>query len=482
MIEPSLAALQAHADSLLRAGDVTGAIAAHRALLVRAPDRADAWYNLAWLQRTDRKFDDALASYSAALAHGASGREAIHVNRAAILAEHFGRHEQAEAELRDALAADPAYVPAWLNLGLIGEDRGDRDLARCAYDEVARRDPPNGRAAAGLAGIDVVEGRAAQAIDRLRKVAAIPGMTQEDRAEIGFALGNALDATGDYVAAFAAYSRANQVAQSLLHPALRYDRRAQDALVDAIIRTFDGSLAKARPTEGTSPLFICGMFRSGSTLCERLLAAHSRVTAGGELEAVPALVARSLAPYPDSFAQADPDALRAAYSAEIDVLFPRADVLTDKRCDNVFHIGLIKSMFPDSRIVHTHRQALDNILSVYFLYFGDGAPYGFDLDDAVHYYKSYRRVLGHWRGLYGGDVVDFDYDQVVADPRSAMQAVLAGAGLGVEEAALSGQPKPGVVRTPSAWAVRRPVHAGSSSRWRNYSRHIPHVIEGLKDY
>ncbi len=35
-------------------------------------------------------------------------------------------------------------------------------------------------------------------------------------------------------------------------------------------------------------------------------------------------------------------------------------------------------MFPDARIVHTVRQPLDNILSVWFLYFDDHIRYGHD--------------------------------------------------------------------------------------------------------
>ncbi len=485
MDEPALSVLQARADALLRSGDVAAAIAAHKALLERAPERVDAWYNLGYLQRTAREFEGALASYAAALAHGAAGAEAIHVNRAVILAEHLDRPDDGEAELRRALAVDPSFLPAWLNLGLLAEDRGDADAARAAYAEVARLAPGNGRAAARLAALDVVQGDAAGAAGRLQKLLSTPGLPPSDAAEMGFALGNALDATGDYRLAFTAFVEANRIARSLVPPSQRYDHEAQDRLIDDLINAFPRNDRRAERAGGDPPIFICGMFRSGSTLCERLIARHSRVTAGGELETIPAMVAHQLQPYPASVAglpDAALDDLRADYMREARARFPHANVLTDKRCDNVLHIGLIKTLFPEAKIIHTRRHALDNILSVFFLYFDDSISYGFSLDDAVHYYRSYRRLMDHWRSLYGDNIIDFDYDAVVRDPEPAMRRLLEFCGLEPEPACLAGQAADGVVRTASAWQVRAPLNTRSSERWRNYAAHIPEIIAALDGY
>jgi hypothetical protein len=176
------------------------------------------------------------------------------------------------------------------------------------------------------------------------------------------------------------------------------------------------------------------------------------------------------------------DDLRGEGLREVRSRFPAADVLTDKLCVNVLHIGLIKTLFPESRIVHTHRNALDNILSVFFLYFDDSISYGFALDDAVHYYKSYRRLMAHWQSLYGDDILGFDYDAVVRDPEPSMRRLLDFCELATEPACLAGQAADGVIRTASAWQVRQPLNDRSSGRWRNYARHIPKLIAALDGY
>ena len=42
------------------------------------------------------------------------------------------------------------------------------------------------------------------------------------------------------------------------------------------------------------PIFVCGMFRSGSTLVEQILAGHRQVKAGGEIGFLPALARSSI--------------------------------------------------------------------------------------------------------------------------------------------------------------------------------------------
>ncbi len=483
--ELTLARLAARAAALMQRQQVDAALDAYRTLVERAPDMADAWYNLGYLLRQTRQFEAALESYEAALANRISAPEEVYVNRAVIMLEHLGRDADAEQELRRAIAAKPGFLPAWLNLGLVYEDRGDRVAARAAYNEAIAHDASSGRALARLSAIDVVEGDAAAAVQRLRAAMARPGLADEDAAETGFALGAALDALGDYDRAFHVIERANRIAGSLIPSSERYRADVQDRLVDDLIRAFPSSAGTQPAGPQTPVIFICGMFRSGSTLCERLLARHPRVTAGGELEAIPAMVARQLQPYPASAADLTISAkqeLREGYLQEVRRQFSQADRLTDKRCDNFLHIGLIKTLFPEAKIIHTRRHAIDNILSVFFLHFDEAISYGFSLDDAVHYYRSYRRLMDHWHALYGDDILDFDYDDVVHDPETQMRRLLAFCALDPDPTCLTGQPADGVVRTASAWQVRQPVHVRSSGRWRHYERHLAAAIAALRDY
>ncbi|HEU4704149.1 MAG TPA: tetratricopeptide repeat protein, partial [Sphingomicrobium sp.] len=302
------------ASALREAGRVGEAIAAYQRLLAVKPDLPGSWYNLGWLQKQARRFEDSLRSYGEALERGVRDPEEVHLNRAVILSDHLGRPEEALRELESALELNPAYVPALLNLGNLHEDRGDRQSAALAYRRALEADPGSALALARLAGVGDPGDRLVERVDK-----AIAGAASAaEQADLGFALGRLLDQAGDHDRAFAAYAEANRASAASHGPGFRgYDRRAHERFVDRLIANF-AEPAKPRPASaGEAPLFICGLFRSGSTLVEQILAGHSRVTAGGELDLVPALAAR-IRPYPDALASAGPadfERLRGEYLA-----------------------------------------------------------------------------------------------------------------------------------------------------------------------
>lgn len=154
-------------------------------------------------------------------------------------------------------------------------------------------------------------------------------------------------------------------------------------------------------------------------------------------------------------------------------------IVTDKRPDNFLHVGLIKAMFPEAKIVHTQRDPLDNLLSLHFLHLDPAMPYALDLEDAAHWHGEYRRLMAHWKALYSADIHDVDYDQLVRDPRPVIERLLEFLGLEWEDQCLAFHSGERVVKTASVWQVRQPLYTRSSGRWRNYERHLRPLIEAF---
>ena len=461
------------------AGRVDEAIIAYERLLKAKPDLAESWYNLGFLQRRARRFKDALESYRRALDLGIADPEEVHLNRAVIYSDHLFRPDEAARELEQALALNPHYVPALLNFGNLREDLGDRDAARDAYRRALKTAPGNHLALARLAALShatVLDDALATA---LTAALASPQLSAADQADLGFALGGLLNAAGRHDDAFAAVAKANAASRSSAGAAAHYDRAAHEQLIGRLIATFDAPVG-AQGTDG-EPLFICGMFRSGSTLVEQILARHSQVTPGGELVLVPSLAAQ-IRPYPEGIRAADAATIAAWRNAYFEGLPRRPDAshtVTDKRPDNFLHIGLIKTLFPAARIIHTSRDPLDNLLSLYFVHLDPRMAYALDLDDAAHWYVQYRRLMEHWRRLYPADIIDLDYDLLVREPRAVIEALTAACGLPWEEALLDFHRSTEPVKTASVWQVRQPIHTRSLGRWRDYARQLEGVRKQL---
>jgi tetratricopeptide (TPR) repeat protein len=489
-------ALQREGEALLRIGRREEALDRYRQAVAQDPGLADAWYNLGWLYKAAGRFEEALDAYAQALETGITGPEEVHLNRAVIHADHLRRDEDARQELERALEIAPDFAPALLNLGNLHEEMGERERAIECYQRILARRPGGARdrdlaheALARMAQLTPPADADDPLLERMRQAVLESAGSSDHRARANllFALGRALDRLGLHDQAFDAFSRANRHARRS-QPG--YDRTGMTQTVDALIQAFAGAAPAPEPASdaaGPEPLFVCGMYRSGSTLVEQVLGAHSRVVAGGELDLLPRMLAGPLAPFPESLAQADAGrlaSLAGEYRERLAALFPdarHAAYVTDKRPDNFLLVGLIKRLFPRARIVHTVRHPLDNGLSVFMQHIdGRVAAYANDLGDIGHYYGQYRRLMAHWKALYPDDILDFDYDAFVREPEPALTKLLQFLELEHESACLEFHRQRKTVKTASYWQVRRPLYGEASGRWRNYERHLGPLRAALR--
>jgi hypothetical protein len=196
------------------------------------------------------------------------------------------------------------------------------------------------------------------------------------------------------------------------------------------------------------------------------------------------MIAGELLPFPESLATAPErqlERLARRYRDAIAALFPGAAHVTDKRPDNFFCIGLIKTLFPDALIVHTTRDPLDTCLSVFFLHLDHRMSYALDLMDIGHFYRQYRRLMAHWKRLFGADIVDFDYDALVRAPEATASALFGSLGLDWDPRFLE-FPRPGrAIKTASVWQAREPLYRHSSGRARHYAPQLAPLREYLAD-
>ena len=489
MIPPNPQHLLREALGLERAGRLDEAVAVFRRLVAGWPESAECWYRLGLLERRRGNPAAALAAYERALAANLSRPEEAYLNRGVIYADDLLDYPAAEREFERALELVPNYVPALLNLGNLHEDLGRRERASTAYGRILALDPDHAEALARRANLHAFESADDPMIGHLQTAMARPDIGPADRANLGFALGRALDACGAYEAAFVAYERANHDSRASVPPeASRYDPGAHERYVDRLIAAFPVrpsaiaekcpgmvSAAGAMMGDGPRPIFVCGMFRSGSTLTEQMLAGHPRVAAGGEIDFLPRLVTQMHARYPEAAATLTPAESAAHARRYLDLLAriaPKADFVVDKRPDNFLHIGLIKTLFPDAKIVHTVRDALDNCLSIFFLHLDQRMSYALNLCDIGHYFVQYRRLMKHWRAVFGGDIVDFDYDRFIASPISSGTHLLESLGLGWDERCLGRRNIERPVKTASVWQVREPIYQHSSGRSRHYAAQL----------
>jgi tetratricopeptide (TPR) repeat protein len=460
--------------------DTDPAIRQHEQLLAREPGNAVGHFNLALLYKAARRYDDAAASYLRSIELGIDHVEEVYSNLGVLYSE-MRQPERAREMYERSLALVPDYVPAMFNLAGLLEEQGRRDQAVELFERILASDPRYWEALSRLANAQRIENADDPLIASLRAAVAATANEPAAREGLLFALGKALDDFGDYGEAFEAYRQANELGKQLRG---RYDAERAERGIESMLARFDDHWLSQAQTSGTaSPIFICGMYRSGSTLIEQILSAHASVQMGGELDVLPWLLNERLKPFPQRLAEVTPAELSAVadeYMATVQGLFPAAAHVTDKRPDNVLHLGLIRAMFPAARIVVTRRELRDNCLSVYFQQLGAQLSYATDLADTAHYYRLQERLLERWHALLGTNIFTVDYDELVRDPEPVLRALLEFLGLPWDAACLEFQQARSQVKTASVWQVREPLHTRSSGRWQNYRPYIK-PIEALRE-
>jgi tetratricopeptide (TPR) repeat protein len=462
-------------------GRVSEAIQAYKQALGQDPKLAECWFNLGVLLRQQRELTEALAAYQRALDNGISSPEEVHLNRGVIYSDYLRQYGTAEQELKQALQLNPNYIPALLNLANLNEDQGRRPEAATLYERILTLDPHSLEALARYANLQPAANADDRLIAKLQQALRTPASASE-HASVLFALGRLLDGKQQFDAAFAAYAAANANSRASAAPGTAvYHRKRQEDLIARLILNLPPAPVRpaTRSASAPQPIFICGLFRSGSTLIEQVLAAHPQVVAGGELDVLQRLAAA--VPTPEALAGASPDMLASladAYRNELQRLFPGAAYVTDKRPDNFLHIGLIKSLFPDSRIIHTTREPLDNCLSVFFLHLDHSMSYALDLMDIGHYFRQYRRLMAHWRQRYGAHIFELRYDSFVRQPAREAARLFGFLGFEWDDRYLATRTEGRAVRTASVWQVREPIYTRSSGR----AAHYPTQLRELREY
>lgn len=467
----------------MRDGDK--AISCYRRLLRRHPKLANTHYNLGYLLKQYHYYEEALAAYRDALNCGIERPEEVYLNMGVIYSDHLRQEQKAKESLEIALSLNPEYIAALFNLANIYEEEGDKKTAQALFEKIIDQDPSYYPALARLGDVKIFDDPEDPLIQKMKRAVQEKNVDISTRTNLYFALGKALNDCGAYDDAFGHYQKANQCNKQTVPG---YDRAGQERMTNDLMRVFSQEwFDKIEPISDASPIFICGMFRSGSTLTEQILASHPMVTAGGEVDFFVRKIQSHFAQYPASVLGSNPEIFKNLaddYISHLGKTFPDAAHITDKRPDNYLHLGLLKSLFPKTRIIYTSRNPLDNCLSVFFLRLGNAMNYATDLGNTAHYLKQCRHLMDHWKQMFGRNIFEVNYDDLVRDPRPVIENMLEFCGLDWSDNCLEFHRLDNIVKTASVWQVRQPLYQKSSGRWRNYEKQLASLknklfVEGL---
>lgn len=425
---------------------------------------------------------DAVGSVRAAVAAGL--RDARDLVLAGFTLTHAGLPGEALPLAEQACAAAPDDADAWYNLGSIREYVGDRPGAQAALE----------RAIAVSGGRFVA---ASYRLSHLRRwtasdnhIAALEDVTCRNPAEaarVAYALFKEHDDLGDHDAAWDCLQHGAAIMRRL-EPWSRDEEAATVAAWQAHLSAAAFAEPDNAPREGPRRIFILGLPRSGTTLVERILAAHSQVHAMGEPKAF-AIAVRRLAKVTDAplldarvvaaAAKIPPRDIARFYTEEMAPFDGGRPVTIDKRTQNIHYVGLIRRAFPDAVIIALDRDPMDALFGAYKRLFAGSHHWSYAQEDLADHYRHHVALVDHWAGIPEIGLIRISLEALIADPEPHIRRLLDACGLAFEEACLRPHEAQGPVMTASATQVRRPINADGVGAWRRYADQLKPLRDRL---
>mgnify|MGYP000281806743 CR=1 FL=1 len=240
------------------------------------------------------------------------------------------------------------------------------------------------------------------------------------------------------------------------------------------------------------PIFICGMPRSGTTLCEQILSSHSKVTGAGELNFLANLtgIGTSVQVEDDVIVKfeknvSDKDFLiniRKEYVSKLlDLRENKNQFICDKMPHNFVFIGLIRTVLPEAKIIYCKRDPMDNCFSLYAHKFIEMShQYSYDQKTVAQYYKSHVELMNFWIKKYQNDIFVLDNETLIKNQEKISRDILSFCGLDWEEQCLEFYKTKRQVRTASIDQVRKPLNNKSIGAWKYYKPSLSELIKHLK--
>jgi Tfp pilus assembly protein PilF len=278
---------------------------------------------------------------------------------------------------------------------------------------------------------------------------------------------------------------------------LSYDAAGVAALYRAMREYFSAATMARIPRASTradvpQPVFILGAPRSGTTLIEQVLSAHSAVRAGGEHAWIGELrdVAQRLCRYGGGFpacldatAAADERHLAAvlrdhyfARAQAAGLTGPGARFFTDKTPFNEINLPLLLMVFPEAKLILVKRDPRDVAVSMLSNNLSHGFNCAFRIEDIVQHLAATDALLADYQRELGFPAHVLQYERFVADHEAETRRLLAHVGLPFEDACLRFHESRRYAPTPSYARVAEKVNDRSIGRWRHFARELaPHV-------
>ena len=445
-----------------------------------ASDYALAWENLAKLYR-QKDDPDSLQKAANCFSKATELRPDWAEGWAGLgtMQTRSSQHEEGIISYKKSIELKTNQPRVHLSLGHVYKTTGNQEECINSYKDAINYDENFGEAYWSLANLKTYKFNTRE-IDQMEKRVDLPEVPEREKVHFLFSLGKAFEDAGNYDKSFNYYKKGNDLNRGRT----TYDPKAIEALSDRLKLFFTKDKFEEYKSSGCNsgaPIFIVGLPRSGSTLVEQILASHSKVEGTMELPNI-MNIARKLGnsskdrtAYPEiieTLQDSDLTLLGQAFVNETEFLRTGKPHFIDKMPNNFSHIGLLKLILPNAKVIDARRNPMDTCFSCYKQLFARGQAFTYDLSEIARYYVNYVSLMDHWNKVLPGYVFKIQHEALLQDQEGITRDLLEFCELDFESSTLEFYKTERAVKTASSEQVRQPINTKGLNQWKNFESHL----------
>lgn len=274
-------------------------------------------------------------------------------------------------------------------------------------------------------------------------------------------------------------------ANTKMRRSYRYDIEWERSRIERIKQNFEALSHLVESETGLSDereIFVIGMPRSGTSLTEQIIAAHSQVYGAGEQIVLDKILADCWSnreyQYDTEFLRHLAERYRSSMSA---YQLNGIRFVVDKYPHNFLHVGMIRYLFPGAKVVHSVRNPMATCFSIYEHFFDStGHGYSNDLEEIGEFFSLYSDLMAFWHRALPGFIYDLSYEALTENLVAEVENLLEFLGLPWEPGCVEFHNNERAVRTLSLQQVRSPIHRRSINVWQDYRDDLLPLIRVLE--
>jgi tetratricopeptide (TPR) repeat protein len=449
-----------------------------RVYLAGEASNASAWFNLGFMLKQAGEYNSAIEAYEKALSLNVDCPEEVYCNIGNIYSQELLDAKEAKGNYLKALTCNASYMPAMFEREGKLKEASDafltcaesldfrlKSLSRALELETqlsAKKQIAND--------IEVYLNDATQTIDTI------------DRVDSLFSLGRYYEDTEQYEKSWHCFVKANDLDSTQRDSGSVLKSLNQCGLIK---RDFNIDLEVSNNQKEL--VFICGLYRSGSTLLETMLSTHPKIVSGGEID----VFRKRLFTENDYFSapkrlnnQNATDIINeylsrlnihistniaaASYARKSQGRKHHIPLVLDKNPENFLLIGYIKKLFPKAKFIWTLREKRNSVFSIYTQHFGHFQAYSSSISNISTFYEQHLDLLSFWQKYFSEDIKVVSYEDLVSYPEQTINNIHEFLQVEKDSTYMQFHESSHIISTASMAQVRKPLHQNAVNRAEPY--------------